>query len=163
MQYFKNPVQKVKNFRAEIISLVVVLRRAQIVVFAYLNKLTVYRLLKKAFKSLVVSICLIALLWGLLYHLTDWSAVITYLEIGVAVCFLNTLISNLQKRKVEQIIYVSSGWIIMAGVVLVLYHTGFIAAAVFAAAVFLASPFFGASVYEGIVGLSLLITLAWQQ
>ena len=160
MQYFKNLFKKVKNTWVEIVDLVVLLRRAQSAVFAYLETEPLYQLLKKAFKSTFVSIFLIALLWGLLYHLTDWATVMTYLEIGAAVCFLNTLIANLHRRKVENAIYVSSNWVIMAGLVLVLYHAGFASAAVFVAAVFLASPFLGASLYEGVVGFTLLVTLA---
>lgn len=160
MQYFKNLIQKIKNFRAEIISLVVMLQRAQSAVFAYLETVPVYGLLKKAVKSLVVSICLIALLWGLLYHLTDWSTLCGYFWTGVSVCCANTLLSGLLKRRFDKIIYRSANWVIMAGLVLVLYHAGFASAAVFVAAVFLASPFFGASLYEGVVGFTLLVTLA---
>ena len=117
-------------------------------------------LLRKAIKSLIVTTILILILWGALYKLTDFGAVATYFGIGVAVCLLNTVIANLRKRKMENVLRVQGSWVVMAGVVLLLYHAGFIAAAVFVAAVILASPFFGATVYEGIVGLTLLITLA---
>ncbi|MBR3677107.1 MAG: hypothetical protein IKN71_08255 [Alphaproteobacteria bacterium] len=160
MQYFKNLFKKVKNTWVEIVDLVVLLRRAQSAVFAYLEKEPLYQLLKKAFKSTVVSICLIALLWGLLYHLTDWSTLCGYFWTGVAVCCANILLSGLLKRRFDKIIYLSANWVIMAGLVLVLYHAGFASAAVFVAAVFLASPFLGASLYEGVVGFTLLVTLA---
>lgn len=119
-------------------------------------------LLKKVAKSVLVSTVLIMFLWGVLYHLTDFETVTHYFGIGVAVCLLNTLLRNLQKRKMENVFYVSAYWIIMAGAVLVLYHAGFTAAAVFVAAAVLVSPLFWASIYEGIVGLTLLIVLGMQ-
>ncbi len=119
-----------------------------------------YSLLKKSLKSAVVTIVLILVLWGILYNLTDFTTVSNYFWTGVAVCVLNTLISNLRKRKIDNIIRVQSSWIVMAGLVLMLYHAGFEAAAVFTAAAILASPFFGMTIYEGIVGFTLLVTLA---
>ena len=122
-------------------------------------------LFKKIVKSMVIMTALILLLWITLYKLTDFKTISDYFFIGIAVCLFNTWIMNFQKRKfsgrkVGNIIHVSSLWIVMAGIVLVLYHAGFESAAVFAAAVFFASPFLGATLYEGIVGLSLLISLA---
>lgn len=119
-------------------------------------------LFKKAVKSMLISTVLILLLWGVLYHLTDFETVTNYFWIGVAVCFINTIIGNLRKRKIENVFHVSAYWIIMAGVVLVLHHAGFTAAAVFAAAAVLVSPLFWASLSEGIVGLTLLIVLGMQ-
>ena len=103
----------------------------------------------------------IALLWVALYCLTDWETVADYFGIGVAVCAFNTLVYNLSKRRVASLIWMRYQWLIMAGMVLVLYHAGFVAAAVFVAAAILVSPFFWASIYEGIVGLTLLLTLAY--
>lgn len=117
-------------------------------------------LFRKAAQSFVISTVLIVFLWGTLYYLTDFSTIADYFFIGLLVCVLNTLISNLSKPK-KNVLYVQSSWIIMAGAVLVLYHTGFDAAAVLLAAAIFVSPFFWASLAEGIVGLSLLITLAW--
>ena len=119
-------------------------------------------LLKKSLKSLVVTTILIFVLWGMLYSLTDWATVGKYVGIGVVVCIFNTFLANLKKRKVEKIFQVQGMWVIMAGVVLLLFHAGFDAAAVLVAAAIFVSPFFWATVYEGIVGLSLLITIAWQ-
>lgn len=116
--------------------------------------------LKKALKSVVIITVLIVILWGMLYHLTNFSTIKAYLMIGLGICLFNTLLDSLQKKKVQKIFYVNGLWIVMAGMVLVLYHAGFEAAAVCAAAAIFASPFFGATLYEGIVGLSLLITLA---
>lgn len=116
--------------------------------------------LKKALRSMVVATILILVFWGGLYHLTNWETVTNYFWTGVAVCAMNTLIANLRKRRLENLLHVSFHWIVMAGVVLVLYHAGFVAAAVFAAAAIFASPFFGMSLYEGIVGFTLLVTLA---
>ena len=118
--------------------------------------------LKKAVKSMFITTAMILLLWGVLYHLTDFETITNYFWIGVAVCSINTVISNLRKRRIENILHVSGYWIIMAGIVLVLHHAGFTAAAVFAAAAVLVSPFFWASLYEGIVGLTLLIVLGMQ-
>lgn len=103
----------------------------------------------------------VALLWGALYYLTDWETVSDYFLIGILVCTVNTLVYNLSKRRVASLIWMRYQWLIMAGVVLVLYHAGFAAAAVFVAAAILVSPFFWASIYEGIVGLTLLLTLAY--
>lgn len=117
-------------------------------------------LLKKAAKSLIVTTVAIVVLWGALWHLTDFATVAGYFGIGVAVCVLNTWLLNFKKRKVENIFRVQGSWVIMAGAVLVLYYAGFEAAAILVAAAILASPFFWASIYEGIVGLSLLLVLA---
>ena len=111
---------------------------------------------------MLISTVLILLLWGLLYHLTDFETVTNYFWTGVAVCSANTLLSNLRKRRIENLFHVSGYWIIMAGAVLVLYHAGFTVAAVFVAAAVLVSPLFWASIYEGIVGLTLLIVLGMQ-
>ena len=116
-------------------------------------------LLKKAVKSMVVTTILILVLWGTLWHLTDFATIEAYFFTGVGVCALNTVILNCQKHKTESLLQVQSSWIIMAGVVFVLYHAGFEAAAVFVAAAILVSPLFWASIYEGIVGLTLLINL----
>ena len=115
-------------------------------------------LFRKAAQSFVISTVLIVFLWGTLYHLTDFSTITDYFFIGLLVCVLNTLVSNLSKHK-KNVLYVKSSWIIMAGAVLLLHHTGFDAAAVFLAAAIFISPW--ASLTEGIVSLSLLITLAW--
>ena len=115
---------------------------------------------KKMVKSMVGLALLIVALWGTLYHLTDDVTVFRYLLAGAAVCALNTWIINLSKHKMENVFSIRSGWVIVAGLVLLLYHAGFAAAAVFVAAVMMASPFFWATVCEGIVGLSLLIALA---
>lgn len=160
MQYLKNLFKKIKNFWVEIIGLVVLLRSAQSAIFAYLETVPLYQMLKKAVKSWALATCLIALLWGVLYHLTDWETICGYFWTGVAACCANTFLANLRKHRIDNIIHVSSNWILMAGLVLVLYHAGFESAAVFVAAVILASPFLGASVYEGIVGFTLLVTLA---
>lgn len=117
--------------------------------------------LRKLARSSVFSTVWILVIWGILHYLTDNETVFNYLLIGAVVCLLNTIVTNLGIRKKKMVFKVSYTWVIMAGTVLVLYHAGFVAAAVFAAAVFLASPFFGATICEGIVGLSLLITLAW--
>ena len=86
--------------------------------------------LKKAVKSMFITTAMILLLWGVLYHLTDFETITNYFWIGVAVCSINTVISNLRKRRIENILHVSGYWIIMAGIVLVLHHAGFTAAAV---------------------------------
>ena len=117
-------------------------------------------LIKKLIKSAIISIVLIVLLWGTLYNLTDLVTISGYFVTGVSVCVVNTMIANLRKRKIENIFHVSLSWVIMAGLVLVLDHAGFEAAAVCTAAAILASPFFGMSLYEGIVGFTLLVTLA---
>lgn len=119
-------------------------------------------LLKKAFKSVVVTTLLIAVLWGALYHLTDFATVASYVLAGIVVCAINTAIRNIRMHKFESIISVQGNWVVMAGAVLVLYHAGFIPAAVFVAAAIFVSPFFWATICEGIVGLSLLAALAWQ-
>ncbi len=107
----------------------------------------------------MVETLLILVLWGTLYNLTDLATVTKYFWIGVAVCMLNTIVRNF-KLKSKSVIHVSARWIVMAGLVLVLHHAGFEVAAVFTASVFLASPFFGATVCEGIVGFTLLVILA---
>ncbi len=117
-------------------------------------------MLKKAAKSALIVNALILTLWGTLYALTDLETVVDYFWIGFVVCLLNSLIIYLRRTKTKIIFHVQSSWLIMAGVVLVLYHAGFAAAAVVVAAAILASPFFWASIYEGIVGLSLLLMLA---
>jgi len=117
-------------------------------------------LLKKAARSLVVTTLLILVLWGTLWHLTDLTTVETYIFMGMAVCAFNTVVCNCKNHQEKNLLKVQSSWVIMAGLVLVLYHAGFEAAAVFAAAAIFASPFFGATIYEGIVGLTLLINLA---
>ena len=108
---------------------------------------------------MVISTILILALWWVLYDLTDSATIRKYFWIGMVVCVLNTLIYNLSQRRIKKILWVRSTWIVMAGAVLVLYYTGFEVAAVFLAAVIFASPFLGATIYEGIVGLTLLITL----
>ncbi len=118
--------------------------------------------LRKLARSSVFSTVWILVIWGILHYLTDNETVFNYLLIGAVVCLVNTFIANLVTRRGKAVINVSYTWVSMAGLVLVLYHAGFIPAAVFVAAAFFASPFLGASVYEGIVGLSLLITLAWR-
>ena len=117
------------------------------------------RLIKNSIKSAMVETLLILALWGTLYNLTGLATVTKYFWIGVAVCVLNTVIRNF-KLKSKSVIHVSALWVVMAGLVLVLHHAGFEAAAVFTASVFLASPFFGATVCEGIVGFTLLVILA---
>ena len=120
------------------------------------------KLFKDSCKAMVVMTLLAVVLWSALYHLTNFAMVATYFGIGVGVCLLNCVIAFIRQRDTENKPVISVNWIIMAGVVLVLYHLGFVPAAVFAAAVIFVSPFFGKSLYEGIVGLSLLLTLAWQ-
>ena len=117
-------------------------------------------LCKKAMRSAVIQTVLIVVAWGLLYHLTNWETIVSYFWIGVAVCSANTIVDNLRAHKMKNVLHVQANWIVMSGIVLMLYHAGFEAAAVFAAAVFLASPFFGATIYEGFVGFTLLVTLA---
>jgi len=117
-------------------------------------------LLKKAVKSVIFATALILLIWGVLYHLTDWTTVVNYFWIGFCVMAVNTWIANFRNRKIDSLLRVQSSWIIMAGVVLVLFHLKFETAAVLAAAAIMASPLFGATIYEGIVGLTLLIVLA---
>lgn len=119
------------------------------------------RSIKKSLKSTFITTILILILWGTLYHLTDWAVIKTYILIGVGVCTFNTMLDNLHRRKIQNIFHIQGSWLVLAGMTLILYHAGFEAAAVFAAAAIFASPFFGATLYEGIVGLSLLITLAW--
>lgn len=115
---------------------------------------------RKTLKSMIVTTVLIAVLWSLLYSLTDFATVLTYFWVGVAVHIINSLIYNLKNRGPKFEIIVRGHWTVMAGVVLVLYHAGFEAAAVFAAAAILVSPFFWATVYESIVGATLLMMLA---
>ncbi|MBQ8480997.1 MAG: hypothetical protein IJ532_00485 [Alphaproteobacteria bacterium] len=117
-------------------------------------------LLRKALKSMLITTVLVLTLWITLYNLTDFNTVSNYFWMGVAVCSANTVLSNLRSHKFENLFQVQGSWVVMAGLVLVLYHAGFEAAAVFTAAAILASPFFGATVYEGIVGFTLLVTLA---
>lgn len=109
---------------------------------------------------MVVTTVLIFALWGVLWHLTDLETVETYIFMGMAVCAFNTVICNYKNRKEKNLLKVQSSWVVMAGLVLVLYHAGFEAAAVFAAAAILVSPLFWATIYEGFVGLTLLINLA---
>ena len=116
-------------------------------------------LLKKAARSLVVTTILILALWGTLWHLTDLATVGNYFFVGVGVCAFNTVICNYKNRKEKNLLRVQSSWVIMAGLVLVLYHAGFAAAAVFAAAAIFVSPLFWATMYEAFVGLTLLIQL----
>ena len=122
----------------------------------------IVNMLKKAVKSWVMAIIVILMLWETLYKLTDAETVSNYFWTGVAICSLNTIIINLRKNKIKNVFYCSASWIVMAGLVLVLYHAGFTAAAVFVAAAIFVSPFLWATLYEGIVGLSLLIVLAMQ-
>lgn len=116
-------------------------------------------LFEKNLKMMVFSAILIVVLWGTLYHLTDFETVTSYFWTGFAVCACNTFIANLRAKRINNLISVQGTWIIMAGNVLVLYHAGFEAAAVFVAAAILASPFFGARIYESFVGFTLLVTL----
>lgn len=116
--------------------------------------------LRKLARSSVFSTVWILVIWGILHYLTDNETVFNYLLIGAVVCLLNTWLANFAFKRGKSVITVKHGWLIMAGVVLVLYHAGFEAAAVFVAAAILASPFFWATAYEGIVGLSLLTALA---
>ena len=115
--------------------------------------------LKKVVKSTVITTMLIAILWGVLYHLTDFGTVKNYFWVGVAVCLLNSVIITLRQRQKCVTLQVYGSWVVMAGLVLVLYHAGFEAAAVLVAAAITVSPLFWASVYEAIVGLTLLIKL----
>jgi phosphatidylserine synthase len=117
-------------------------------------------LIKKATRAMIISTALSVVAWGVLYHLTNWETIVSYFWTGVAVCAGNTLVDNLRARKMKNVLHVQANWVIMAGVVLVLYHAGFTAAAVFGAAAILASPFFGATIYEAFVGFTLLVTLA---
>lgn len=116
--------------------------------------------LKRALKSGIVTTILILVLWVGIYNLTDFETVCKYFWTGIAVCALNNLISIIKNRRIENILRVQGFWVVIAGVVLVLYHANFEAAAVFVAATAFASPFFGATVYEGVVGFTLLVTLA---
>lgn len=117
-------------------------------------------LLKKATIAVIIQTALVIVVWGILYHLTNWETIVSYFWAGVAVCGFNTLVDNLRAHKMKNIPHVQANWVIMAGVVLALYHANFVMAAVFAAAVILASPFLGATIYEGFVGFTLLVTLA---
>lgn len=116
--------------------------------------------LKKMTEVAAVYVILIFVTWITLYNLTDAATVTNYFWIGVGVCVLNALVYNLSKLKIKSVFMVKGNWVIMAGVVLVLHHAGFSAAAVCVAAAIFASPFFCASIYEGVVGLTLLIALA---
>ena len=115
--------------------------------------------IKRILKSIAVITALIFVVWGVLYHLTDFVTVMQYIAIGAIVCIINTMLRNFRQRKMTNVIYVSGFWVLMAGVVLVLYHAGFEAASVAVSAAFVSLPFFGATIYEGIVGLSLLLIL----
>ena len=117
-------------------------------------------LLKRALKSTVVMTALILILWITLYKLTDWATLIKYLEMGIAVCLFNTWLDNFRKRQIQNVMHVQANWVALAGAVLVLYYAGFAPAAVLLAAATFALPFFGATIYDAVVGLSLLITLA---
>ncbi|MBR1374372.1 hypothetical protein IJ556_08000 [bacterium] len=117
-------------------------------------------LLKKAAKSIAIVAVLILVLWGTLYDLTDDKTIINYLGRGIAVILLNNLLSCLINRKIE--VKIKTSWIVLAGIVLVLYHAGFVVASIFVAAAILVLPLFGATLYESIIGVSLLITLAQQ-
>lgn len=117
---------------------------------------------KKFLKSHFEFLIKVLLVWGILYHLTDFKTILSYFWLGVCVCAANTFIANLRKRKIENIMHVQQNWVIWAGFVLLLYHAGFTPAAVLVSAAILVSPFFGATIYESVVGLSLLITLIRQ-
>ena len=119
----------------------------------------IFELLNKSCGKAVVSTFLIVILWGALYHLTDFETITNYFWTGVAVCVVNTWIANLRKHQIKNIIHTQSNWIIMAGVVWLLFHAGFEAASVFVATAILVSPLFWASIYESFVGFSLLVTL----
>ena len=116
-------------------------------------------LIKRSLQSLIVTTILVLGLWGILYHLTNIPTLVYYIFLGAMFCSLNTLIYN-SRAHTKNLIWIKSSWLIMAGVVLVLYHAGFVTAAVFVAATIFASPFFWASIYEGIVCISLLLVLA---
>lgn len=117
-------------------------------------------LLRKTVKSTIIVTVLIVVLWFTLYNLTDFTTISNYFGLGMAVCIFNTVMMNLKAGKFQKIIYIQSFWIIVAGFVLVLFHAGFETAAVLVAAATFASPFFGATIYEGVIGLTLLIILA---
>ena len=117
-------------------------------------------LIKKFTRAMIISTALSVVVWGVIYHLTNWETIVSYFWTGVTVCAGNTLVDNLRARKIKNVLYVQANWVIMAGVVLVLYHAGFTTAAVFGAAAILASPFFGTTIYEGFVGFTLLVILA---
>ena len=117
-------------------------------------------LLRKAGKLTLITTVMILVLWSALVYLAGIGAVLGYLLIGVFVCWINALIFSLKTGKLI-FFQVKSSWLIMAGVVLVLYHAGFQIAAVFASAAIFASPLFWASICEGVVGLSLLLALAY--
>lgn len=119
-------------------------------------------LLKKFGRSIIKWTSLALILWGILYHLTDSNTIKNYLLTGIVICFINTIIGNLANRKTEKIFNVKFSWVIMAGAVLLLYHAGFTAASVLAAAAITALPFFGGTIQESIVGISLLIAIAYQ-
>lgn len=117
-------------------------------------------ILKKTVKSAVVTTVMILVLWSILIHLAGLGAVFGYLLIGAVVCWINAIIFSLKTGKLI-FFRVETSWVIMAGVVLVLYHAGFQIAAVFAAAAIFASPLFWASICEGVVGLSLILALMY--
>lgn len=118
-------------------------------------------LTKKSLRIIVITTIAILVVWGAIYHLTDMKTICVYVLIGFIVCLINSIIPHLY-RKSRTLFSVKGNWVIMAGVVLLLYHAGFEGASVFAAAVITALPFFGGTIYESIIGISLLITLAHQ-
>ena len=109
--------------------------------------------------SLIIQVLLV---WGILYHLTDGQTICNYFWTGFVVCACNNFIANLRKRELKVSFHVQGNWIVFAGLVLLLFHAGFDAAAIFVATAILCSPFFGATIYDSFVGLSLLVTLARQ-
>lgn len=116
---------------------------------------------RKAVKSMVAQTVMIVLLWGAIYHLTDFETVFAYFWMGIVVCILIAGITNIKNRKIDSLFRAKPLWIVMAGTVLLLHHAGFDAAAVFAAAAIFASPLFWATWSETIVGGSLLMVLVW--
>lgn len=117
-------------------------------------------LIKKMLKSIVIVSILTLAIWGTLLHLTDFDTIRAYLNAGFVVCMVNTILFNLQQQKFEKFFQIKASWVLVAGFVLLLYHSGFEVAAVFVAATMFASPFLGATIYESTVGLSLLMVLA---
>ena len=115
---------------------------------------------KKAVKSTLITTVMILVLWSALVHLAGIGAVLGYLLIGAVVCWINAIIFSLKTGKLI-FFRVEASWVIMAGIVLVLYHAGFQIAAVFAAAAIFASPLLWASICEGVVGLSLILALMY--
>lgn len=121
---------------------------------------SLFNSLQKALKTATVFNVITLILWYILYTLTDLYTISKYFWTGVVVCVINTWIANIRACKIKNILYVRNLWIMMAGIVLVSYHAGFEIIAVLAAVIFLISPFFKMTLYEGIVGLTLLLTLA---